>query len=122
MQSYFEVYARALLARDLEQIERHFAYPCMIVNQAGVDVIHDADELHQHLEGFLAMLMQRGVTSIDVDVRAESQSGADHATAAVAYTLKDTAGQAVETFAFLYVLVKGRAGAWQIRLAELLSP
>lgn len=121
MQAFFKGYVQAFVARDLAQIERHFAYPCMIVNQAGVDVIHDADELAQHLEGFLATLNTLGVAAIDAEVRDHALSGPDHATADVAYTLKDADGHALETFAFLYVLVKNRAGGWSIRLAELLK-
>ena len=121
MQGYFETYAQAFLAHDAEQIERHFAYPCLIVNQAGADAIIDADELAQHLEGFLAMLRTRGVVAVDVNVREHGQPGPDHATATVAYVLKDGDGQTLEAYAYLYVLVKNRAGAWTIRLAELLG-
>ncbi|MCR4377824.1 MAG: DUF4440 domain-containing protein [Rhodospirillales bacterium] len=122
MQRYFETYAAAFLAHDAAEIERHFAYPCLIVNQAGADAIIDADELAQHLEGFLATLRTRGVIAVDVQVRDYSLSGPDHATATVAYVLQDAGGETVEAYAYLYVLVKNRAGAWTIRLAELLGP
>ena len=121
MQRYFETYAAAFLAHDAAEIERHFAYPCLIVNQAGADTVIDADELAQHLQGFLTMLRSRGVVAADVQVRDYSLSGPDHATATVAYVLKDADGQALEAYAYLYVLVKNRAGAWTIRLAELLG-
>ena len=122
MQAYFEGYAQAFVDRDWAQIERHFAYPCLLADRAGVDVIHGADELDQHLQGFLAMLAERGVSAIGADVRAHTQPDAAHATAHVAYALQDDLGQTLETFAFLYVLVKGRAGDWKIRLAEWLGP
>lgn len=122
MQRYFEIYAAAFLAHDTAAIERHFAYPCLIVNQAGADTVIDADELAQHLQGFLTMLRSRGVVAADVQVREHGQPGPDHATATVAYVLKNADGQALEAYAYLYVLVKNRAGAWTIRLAELLGP
>lgn len=121
MQGYFEGYARAFVERDLARIERHFAYPCLIVNQAGADMIHDADALQQNLEGFFASLQELDVTHIDAEVRDCAEPGPDHATATVTYTLKDADGHTLDVFAFLYVLVKNRAGAWTIRLAELLD-
>lgn len=122
MQTYFEHYAQAFVAGDIDQIAEHYAYPCLIVNQAGADVIFDAGALGQHLEGFLAALGARGVDTIDVTISAHTKHSVQHATAAVAYTVKDAHGQTLEAFAYLYVLVKNRAGAWTIRLAELLAP
>lgn len=122
MQTYFEQYAQAFVAGDTRRIADHYAYPCLIVNQAGADVISDAAALGQHLEGFLAALGARGVATIDVTIRDHTKHSVEHATAAVAYTVKDAHGQTLEAFAYLYVLVKSRAGAWTIRLAELLTP
>lgn len=121
MQGYFETYASAILGGEAAEIERHFAYPCLIVNQAGADAIFDADELAQHLEGFLATLRARGVAAVDVNVREHHQPSVDHATATVAYALKDADGHTLESYAYLYALVKNRAGVWTIRLAELLD-
>lgn len=122
MQRYFQSYARMIAAGDITAIERHFAYPCLITNQGGVDVIHDADELAQHLEGFLVHLKRQGVTHARVRVQEDRQFGTAQRTAAVHFRLEDGAGRAVEEFDYLYVLVGNGAGGWKIRLANLIGP
>lgn len=56
MENFFASYAQAYVDQDFTQVAAHFAYPCMLTNQSGTDMICDDDDLEQHLTGFLSML------------------------------------------------------------------
>ena len=123
MQHYFEDYARAFVARDMDKIAPHFAYPCMLINAGGVDVVYDDDALHQHLQGFIETLAANDIAHIRAVVRDETHHDPTRASVLVQYTMENSTGKALDTFSFLYVLVKDTADAdWQIRLAEAINP
>jgi len=122
VQQYFEDYAGAFVARDMDKIAPHFAYPCMLINAGGVDVVYDDDALHQHLQGFIENLAAHDVEHIRAVVRDETHHDPTRASVLVQYTAQNRAGEVLDPYSFLYVLLKDTADAdWEIRVAEVIN-
>ena len=119
MLDFFETYAQGYVDQDLARIEAHFAYPCMLTNESGTDLICDADDLEQHIGGFLAHLKDNGLVQAVPTILDDKRHGADHRVVAVNWKLSDANGRVFVDADFLYVLVGGE-GNWKISLANLI--
>ncbi|HEY9078626.1 hypothetical protein [Magnetovibrio sp.] len=119
MLEFFNTYARGYIDQNFALIERHFAYPCMLSNESGTDLICDADDLRQHVTGFLAMLQENGLTRAVPTILNDQHHGTDHRVVSVHWDLYGATDQPFAAFDFLYVLIGGE-GTWKVSLANLL--
>lgn len=116
---FFIEYARGYETQDFAHIEKHYAYPCMLTNESGTDLICDGDDLHQHVAGFLAMLKVNDLTKAVPSIEHDQHHGAKNRVVSVRWKLIGANDQTFADFGFLYVLVGGD-GVWKIALANLL--
>jgi len=119
MQDFFESYAQGYIDQDFARIERHFAYPCMLTNEGGTDLICDAADLEQHIGGFLAQLKEGGLAKAAPTILHDLHHGANNRVISVNWKLSGADGRLLVDTDFLYVLVGGE-GNWKISLANLL--
>jgi len=119
MRDFFTDYARGYEALDFAHIEKHFAYPCMLTNEGGTDLICDSDDLHQHIAGFLTMLKENGLNKAVPTVVHDQHHGLKNRVVSVNWKLIGSNEQPIADLDFLYVLVGGD-GAWKIGLANLI--
>jgi len=119
MLDFFTSYAQGYEERDFARIEKHFAYPCMLTNESGTDLICDAEDLRQHVTGFLAMLDDKGLTKATPTVLHDQRHGADNRVVSVNWKLYGADDRPFADLDFLYVLTGGD-GAWKVSLANLI--
>lgn len=119
MESFFKTYAQGYIDRDFKQIEPHFAYPCMLTNQSGTDLICDSDDLEQHVMGFLAMLDENDLAKAIPTIVHDELHGSDNRVITVKWRMFAATDEAFAEFEYLYVLVGGE-GNWKISLANLI--
>jgi len=119
MRDFFTDYARGYEALDFAHIEKHFAYPCMLTNESGTDFICDADDLHQHIAGFLTLLKDNAMIRAEPSILHDQRHGEDNRVVSVNWKLIGVSEQPFADFDFLYVLTGGD-GAWKISLANMI--
>lgn len=119
MQDFFDAYGQAYVDKDFAAIASFFAFPCMLTNQAGTDLVCDADALAQHVEGFVADSHAQGLTRAVPVLVEDRVYGAANRTVLVSWRLFGGQSAPFAEFAFLYVLAGGD-GAWKIQLANLI--
>ena len=127
MRDFFLNYARGYESQDFAHIEQHFAYPCMLSNESGTDLICDADDLQQHIAGFMTQLKDNGLRKAVPTVLHDQRHGAENRVVSVNWKLIGQSEQPFADFDYLYVLIashntgddSGDVG-WKISLANLI--
>lgn len=117
MEDFFTRYGQAFVDQDFAVIESCFAYPCMLTNDGGTDLICDGDDLEQHLTHFLATLRERAPARAVPTILDDRAYGDGNRVVSVQWRLFDKADQIESEWGYLYVLIGGD-GAWKISLAN----
>ena len=122
MRSFFEHYGESFVRPEMAGIADCFAYPCMITNEAGTDLICDAEALGQHVESFLASVQGLGVARAEPVILDDRVYGENNRAALVRWELFGRDGTPLDepygAFTYLYILTAGPQG-WKIQLANL---
>lgn len=119
MEAFFQDYAQGYVDQDFDRIASHFAYPCMLTNQSGTDLICDAEDLEQHLMGFLAHLVDNNLAEAVPNILSDQHHGQDNRVVSVRWLLRNSGGQEFSQTEYLYVLVRSGQD-WKISLANLI--
>jgi len=119
MKNYFSRYAQGYIDQDFTKIEEYFAYPCILTNECGTDLICAAADLERHIAGFLAQLKVGGLAQALPTILHDRLYGQKGRVVSVNWKLKNADGQRLVDANFLYVLIDDE-GAWKISLVNLL--
>ena len=119
LEDIFASYAQGFVDQDVAKIARHFAYPCMLSNQSGTDLVCDDDDLEQHNLGFMTLLKDQQLSGAVPTIVHDHAFGATNRVVSVDWQLIDGAGRSFADLEYLYVLVGGK-GNWKISMANLI--
>jgi len=123
MRDFFLNYARGYETQNFTHIEQHFAYPCMLTNESGTDLVCDADDLEQHIAGFLTLLKDNDLRKAVPTVLHDQHHGPKNRVVSVNWKLLGQSDRPFAEFDFLYVLIGCDGpdqGVWKISLANLI--
>lgn len=119
MEDLFLDYAQGYVDQDMNRIAQNFAYPCMLTNESGTDLICDAEDLEQHFTGFLAHLTDNNLAEAVPTILSDQRHGDDNRVVSVKWQLRNVDGQVFSQIQFLYVLVRSGSD-WKISLANVI--
>jgi ketosteroid isomerase-like protein len=112
-QAFFDDYAAAFSARDMDAIADAWTYPCLITQSTGAFAFADRASFHKNittLDGFYA---RQGVAKASGTVRHVTVPHDGVAIVEVDYELSTISGARIIAWPTTYTLRRDKSGAWK---------
>jgi ketosteroid isomerase-like protein len=112
-QSFFDAYAAAFSARDMDAIVDAWTYPCLITQRAASFAFPDRDSFRKNVSSLDGFYVRQGVAKASGTVRQVAEPHDGVAVVEVDYELADASGQRIVAWPTTYTLRRNKTGAWK---------
>jgi len=112
-QCFFDAYAAAFSARDMDAIADAWSYPCLISQSTGAFAFANRDSFHKNVSSLDGFYVRQGVAKASGTVRQVAEPHDGVAIVEIDYELSDVNGARIIAWPTTYTLRRNKTGAWK---------